>query len=126
MSDKQIELLFKLQREANTPKPPEEVKVAAPVEEGRQVVEGKIVSVKVQDNGFDTRTVMTVKIQAEGGCWLTWGTLPSAISAANVGDSVRFTARLQVSPDNDYFTFFSRPSKASIVERAEVEETATA
>jgi hypothetical protein len=33
------------------------------------------------------------------------------------GDVVRFTAKLKRSDDKDYFTFFSRPTKASIVER---------
>jgi len=112
LSDKQIELVFKIAHEVNNPVP-EEPTVPAKINDSRQVVEGEIVSIKGYESHYGYTEKMLVKIKEEGGYWLTWGTLPSSLHEANKGDSVRFMAKLKQG-DDAHFSIFSRPSKAEI------------
>jgi hypothetical protein len=114
LSEKQVALVFKIAKEVNE-KEPEEPKVAARIEEGRQAVEGEVVSIKGYETQFGFVEKMLVKVREEDGYWLTWGTLPSAIDDVGRGDRVRFMAKLEQG-DDDYFSRFSRPTKAEIVE----------
>lgn len=126
LSDKQVAFARKLANEVRNPKPPraEDVKVAAPIADGRQVVEGTVISVKEVASDFGIVTKMTVKVQTESGVWLAWGTAPRSLfdwtrqlpfqhawDGVARGDVVRFTAKLR--PGNEpHFAVFSRPTQA--------------
>jgi hypothetical protein len=86
------------------------------VPEGRQQVEGKVVSVKETVTQFGITDKMLVEVMHDGCRFKVFGTVPRAISSVERGDSVRFVATLQ--PKERGFGFFSRPSKAEVVEAA--------
>ena len=131
LSEKQEGALLRtLHRHLNPPV--EEAKVPVPAEDGRQTVEGDVVSVKVKDYGFELRVVMTVKVAEPKGIWLTWGTVPRALEdqmdatlppddrpgAFGRGARIKFDAKLQVSDTDESFSIFSRPTNAEIVSPA--------
>jgi hypothetical protein len=134
LSDKQVAFALKLADEVRNP-PPAERHVAAPIEEGRQVVRGRVVSLKVHEGHYGDTLKMTVKIETPDGSWLVWGTCPSAIAGDHLtdgdvnapremvagverGDEVEFSAKLKPGRD-EHFALFSRPTKATIVRKAE-------
>lgn len=107
-------LVLKIAREeAEKATRPAEVKVPAP--EGRQVVRGEVVSVKAHESAFGTTVKMTVKVQAEGGVFLVWCTVPSGFSVAR-GNQVEFTATLTRSDRDAGFAFGKRPTGARRLE----------
>jgi len=94
------------------PEPP-----AGPVPTGKGVVvEGVIVAFKDVDGTFGPVIKATVKL-ANGARVYT--TLPAAISDAEHGDRVRFTAMVTASHDPD-FGFASRPRAAQVITRKAV------
>ena len=92
-----------------------EVDAAAPLPgSGRMVVEGTVLTVKVQTSAFGDVTKMLVK--ADAG-WKVWGTRPSKTNVER-GDRIRFTATVTASNDDPKFGFFCRPSGAEVLARA--------
>jgi len=90
--------------------------------EGRVAVKGKIVMIKdVQGQSFSYYdSGITTKMLVELGNKSTvWGTLPSKIYDAEKGDTVEFTATFEHAEGDHTHAFFKRPSKTSILERAE-------
>ena len=85
-----------------------------PVVEGRIVIRGEVLSVKLKESFYGSVLKMLVKSD-EG--FKVWGSVPSSIEVGK-GDKVEFSAKLERSTDDEYFGFFSRPSKASIIEKA--------
>ena len=95
-----------------------EVNVNAPT--GRQTFRGTVVSQKVQDSSFGQQTKITVKVPAEGGVWMAFGTAPKALldeKADLRGVEVEITATLTNGRD-PYFAFMGRPN-GTIVPKAE-------
>jgi len=94
----------------------EEAHVPAPIEPGRQVVRGEVVSLKSMEGDFGVSVKMTVKISTDAGTWLAWGTCPSILLDEGVerGAIVEFMAKLKPGRD-DHFALFSRPTKALLV-----------
>lgn len=98
-----------------------------PVTQERIAVEGEIISTKSQDGYMPGQTVMKILVKTTRGFKL-WGTLPSAIShvGAMAGDyelrgkRVAFSAKVERSKDDSKFGFFSRPTKARIIQGATV------
>lgn len=94
-----------------------------PVTTDRVDIEGEIISTKVQDGYMPGTSVTKVLVKTTRGFKL-WGTLPSAIShaGAKVGDyelrgkRVKFSAKVERSKDDTKFGFFSRPTKAQVVQ----------
>lgn len=118
LSEKQTALVLKLDRdEREKAARPAEVHVDAPVSDGRQTVEGTVVSVKVFQGDFGDSLKMTVKVSTPDGSWLCWGTCPSSLSVGYGlrGAVVRFDCALKPGRDA-YFALFSRPTKAAIVD----------
>lgn len=120
LSDAQVSLVFKLARQVEErAAEAAEPKVEAP--EGRQIITGKVLSCKWKQNGFGGALKMLVKVTTPEGTWKTWGTVPASLDAGDDaldglrGVTVTFTATVQRAPDDSNFSFFKRPSKASVV-----------
>lgn len=110
------------ERDANPEPTPEQ-----PLGEGRYLIEGEIVSAKIQDGIYGPQTKMLVKL-TDGN--KVWGTCPASVEDASYrmdrpGDSiydrltglhVRFTAQVTRSEKDEHFGFFKRPTGAAIVE----------
>lgn len=112
LSKAQINLLRKLQ--ADTQNPEINVPIPARFFDGRNRIEGKIVSVKLHENDFGASYKMTVKVTEAEGVWLVWGSVPSSIDTWDrdiTGESVAFDATLAHGNDK-HFGFFKRPTKA--------------
>jgi hypothetical protein len=124
LTEGQLNLVMKLYRESLRPQVVEH-HVPAPIEAGRQVVEGTVVSVKCYDGNYGLTFKITVKVHTDEGTWLAWGTCPTSLLDAegNVGGKklrgakVRFAAKLKKGRD-DHFALFSRPTQAEVVEWA--------
>lgn len=118
LSDKQVDALsrclagrkkFEAQREKQKAERP--ATAIVPVGKGTEIV-GEVVKVDVKENDFGFRRVMTVKTK-EG--WLVWGTVPTAISAVEVGNWIKFVANTEASDRDEAFGFFQRPRKAEVL-----------
>jgi hypothetical protein len=83
----------------------------APVVEGRIVIQGQVVKAYTMENDYGVREVMVVR---DDRGFSVWGTVPSAISV-EIGDTVVFTATVEVSDKDETFGFFKRPSKAQLI-----------
>ena len=119
ISDKQVELVFKIgrqmvDREAEKAK---EVANAGPMPEGRIEIEGEVIHTKWQDNPFayGASTLKMLVRLADGN--KVWGTMPTSLTDCDTdkGDTVKFTATVEVSDDDKHFGFFKRPAKAERV-----------
>jgi hypothetical protein len=87
-------------------------------------VRGTILSTKTQDGYMGGTTVLKMLVKADAGYKL-WGVVPSVLAdefggvheAGDVlrGKVVEFFAKIQRSPDDEKFGFFSRPTKARLV-----------
>lgn len=84
-----------------------------PVTPARITIKGKILTIRVGD-GINTFGVKTLVQHVDG--WKAWGTLPGSVSNAKVGDTIEFSAKVKVSDKDSKFGFYSRPTKAVIVE----------
>jgi hypothetical protein len=98
--------------------------------EGRQTVEGDILSVKMQEGNFGPQLKMRVRLP---GGNIAWGTVPGNLreragwdaedpTGAPIegldlcGERVRFAARFGVSQKDAHFGYFSRPGPAKVIE----------
>ena len=90
-----------------------------PVTKNRIRIEGVVATVKYVENAYGGSLKMRVVTDAG---WACWGSVPSSLDgeSVQVGDRVEFIARIDQSEDDAKFGFFSRPTKAAIVKRAEV------
>lgn len=79
---------------------------------GRLQIAGEVVSVKMQDEFYNSRLVMTVKTK-EG--WLAWGSVPATLCDIQKGEHVEFMAQIIPSAQDPKFGFFKRPTKAKRV-----------
>lgn len=92
----------------------EEAESRPPVPEGRVDVEGEVLKVEMRENGYGGRVVMTVR--SDDG-WTVWGTAPKAFRwDVEKGDRVRFRAEIEASDDDESFGFYSRPTKAELID----------
>jgi hypothetical protein len=111
LSDRQVEVAFEVAAKVAA-RPAEAPEVAVP--SGRQVVEGKVVSVKEHDSPFGLQLKMLVKVETAAGAYKVYGTVPRCIDEVEGGELVKFNATLE--PKETGFGFFSRPMKAAVVE----------
>jgi hypothetical protein len=87
------------------------VVVTSPMPQGRVEVTGTVLSTKYQESNFGGCHKMLV--QSDAG-WKVWGTIPSSLGYNCKGLRVSFTATVE--PKEAAFGFFSRPSKANVIE----------
>jgi hypothetical protein len=88
-----------------------------PVTDKRLTIKGKVLSIRVPDydRGDFGPTKMLVQ-HADG--WKVWGSLPSNLTDLQRGAVVEFDAKVKVSDRDTKFGFFSRPTKARVLEGA--------
>jgi hypothetical protein len=119
LSEKQVNLLKKLEEDS---KKPAEQHVPVPVDGERIEVQGRVVSVKTYEGPYGDTLKMVVKVETEAGSWLCYGTVPDSILGGDHGPLkgclVRFTAKVVKGDRDEYFGFFSRPTKPSLLEEA--------
>lgn len=113
LSEKQVALVRKLAHEVRNPAPPE---AHVPAPEGRTTFQGRVVSIREQDSPYGRVTKIVIKIEAQGGVWLAWGTCPQSLDAGR-GDLVELTATLSRGRDK-HFAFYKRPTGARVIEAA--------
>ncbi len=119
LSPAQVALALKLEREADErtrQETAEAAEIKAPAPEGRLAVTGTVLGCKVKESMYGPTLKMLVKVETEAGSWKCWGTVPSALDEELKGRRVTFTAAFKPSDDDPSFAFFSRPTKASLVE----------
>jgi hypothetical protein len=106
------------------------------VTEGRRVLEGEIVRVSSKESyfGYQERTVWQIMVKLADGCTVM-GTLPEGIRPTSytggeatdegswawhmaqlVGKTVRFTGTVKPSDRDETFGFYTRPTKAALVD----------
>jgi len=85
------------------------------IPEGRQTIVGKIISMRAEDAYYGHRRVVKMLVEDDCG-FRVWGSKPRAISGADRGDRVRFTATIE--RKDSRFGFFSYPNKAEVIESA--------
>ena len=88
-----------------------EAKAAQPCPEGRIEITGTVMKVVERDGRFGWEHKMLVV--ADG--WKVWGSVPRALGDVEKGWTVRFTATVERSNDDENFGFYKRPSKASVL-----------
>lgn len=89
---------------------------------GRLAVRGTVLALKeveresysYYDSGWSYKMLVELENKAT-----VWGTVPSKISSVEIGDTIEFTAGFEQASDDDTHAFYKRPSKASIIKRAE-------
>lgn len=124
LSDKQIELVFKIAEQEKrwaAEKADREAKLAdAPaLTEERQEIEGLVISTKARDGYAYGTTEYKMTVLLDNGNRV-WGTIPNAIFDEVWGNTgkvrVTFTATICVSENDEHFGFFKRPTKPSTQE----------
>lgn len=94
-----------------------------PLQEGRYLVEGKVLTVKEQEGYYGWEIKMLVLLDDFNK---VWGTVPNALFAACYdeatqetvelkGQRVRFTAAVERSQNDEHFGFYKRPTKAELL-----------
>jgi ribosomal protein L9 len=106
LTEKQIQFLCKLHLDSQ--------KVAVNCPQGKQIVEGTVRSFRLVA-GFHGATVLKMTVDANDG-YCVFGTVPSKFKNVVAGDRVRFIANIQPSDKDQSFGFFSRPSKAEVIQ----------
>lgn len=88
-----------------------------PFVEGNKIsMTGEILSIKTQYGAYGPCVKLLVKL-LDGN--KVWGSLPSGLGDAAVGDKVTFTATVTKSDTDEHFGFFKRPTKAGIEQKKE-------
>jgi hypothetical protein len=82
----------------------------------RREITGEVVTLKEQHTGYGYGSYSTlkclIKVTHEGGWFKLWGTVPSALENVERGSVITFTAKIEISADDQKFGFYSRPTKA--------------
>lgn len=133
LSEKQVELAFKLQKQVaeaaeRKAKEVEEVKIPAPT--GKVTVRGRVVARKTQESAYGIAHKMIVKVTTEAGVWLVYVSEPgeafglyNALPIADRkgdfhemfrGAEVEFSATLQQGKE-PHFAFGKRPTKFKLL-----------
>lgn len=121
LSQAQIELIFKIARdteERNILIAEREAQLAeAPkLEEGRYEITGTIVSTKFQSSPYSYDDILKMLVELDTGNRV-WGSVPKSIwDDAEKDVRISFHAAVKQSNDDVHFGFFSRPTKAVVVE----------
>lgn len=108
------------ERKARDEKRAAEREHAQPAPSGRQTIEGIIVGQKTVENDYGVQVKLTLLMESG---WRLYVSEPAGISGeARIGDTVRMTVAVEPSQDDATFAWGKRPTKASIIAKAQVEE----
>jgi hypothetical protein len=112
--DREVEHLARKEREEAR---------AIPVVEGQRVwIEGTVLSRQLRETDWGSAWKLLLLVSTGDGEYKLWGTEASKIDT-RVGDQIKFKAsKVERSRDDESFGFWTRPSSATVVKRAEVEE----
>lgn len=88
-----------------------------PAPSGKVVVQGKVISTKMNQNAYGGWDDKMLVEHADG--WRVWVTKAAALGVVEKGWVVEFTATLTPSEDDKFFAYGSRPSKASVISHGE-------
>lgn len=123
ISPAQVDLVFKIAGEAD--ERAEKAKVAdarqaaldaAPeLTEGRYIIEGIVISTKWKEGYMPGEQTLKMLVEMDD-LNRVWGTVPAAIIDVELRTRVTFTAAVTRSNDDTHFGFFSRPSKALVLD----------
>lgn len=114
LSEKQVAFAIRLpaqelDRQRQREEREEKLKSAPDWTEGRQEIEGTVLSTRVDATGFGYVTKMLVELDDGRRCW---GTAPEAIlDSETKGVRLVFNGTIQPSEDDPKFAFFKRPAK---------------
>lgn len=95
-------------KKASQPQP------AQPLMGGKRLLEGEVVSVKWQTDGYYGPTKKMVVLLRDGN--RVFGTVPKSITNVEKGQNVSLFGNVMVSKNDENFGFYSHPSKA-VIER---------
>lgn len=87
-----------------------------PVVAKRMTVRGKVLSIKAPDYDRGECGPVRMLVQHATG-WKVWGSLPSNLADLQRGAEVEFDAAVKPSDRDTKFGFFSRPTKARVIEQ---------
>lgn len=83
--------------------------------EGRVVVTGTVLAVKVQESMYGD--VLKMLVQDDRG-FRVWGSVPASLEDAERESRITFTATVTASDRDAKFGFFKRPAKAKVISEA--------
>ena len=89
---------------------PKVIKGLAP--EGKQRILGTILGMPIVEGYYGYAYKVFIELENKS---TVYGTLPSKISHAEIGDKVAFTSTFTVAEDDDTHAFFKRPTKPEII-----------
>jgi hypothetical protein len=127
LSPKQEALVLKIHRDAEAKKQriSQQTLVAVPSGDKRVDLEGRILTVRVED-GYDRQLsykMLFMVGEEETGCYKLWGTIPSPIleavgyrSKELIGLRAQFSAKVSPSDKDESFGFYQRPTKAKLLD----------
>lgn len=128
ISQAQINLVFKIADQVADKKAQEDSMIDVPRIAGRQTITGKVVATKWDTvyygyNSGTTQLKGLIIVDTPEGQWKTWGTISESIcesfpidTAENIkGVTIQFDAKVKVAPNDSKMSFFSRPSKGTVV-----------
>ncbi len=104
------ETSMKLPPDEKTAQEATEDREAFPTDAKRQTFTGTLVSVKTVMTDFGETVKMLVK---EDRGFKLYGSLPADLHGVEAGAKIQFDAKPTVSRDDEFFGFFSRPTKAA-------------
>lgn len=115
LSEKQVELAFKIQRDeaAKAERDAAMVEIPEDLLEGRHTFAGEVVSTKYHDTLYGSK--LKVLLLDDRG-FKIYGSMPAPVGHCGRGDRIQFDAAVAASNDDPKFGFFSRPTKAQEIE----------
>jgi hypothetical protein len=91
--------------------------IPVPDDGKRREIVGKVLSIRVDEGYYGASVVKgLLLVDTPDGTFKVWGTIPDILSYdVEVGDSIKITARLERSQDDQFFGFYKRPTKPELI-----------